>query len=729
MALQGYAITQMQRWALPPNQINFGGTPTASTISGASSGTYTISNGAYDENGNLMFYVKDDEVFDATSTSVGYLSSYFNPSNGYSYSFVADEIAIVPFPNQCNMYFLIYTKSVGPLVGSALMYSIVDMSTGSPVVTSSSGSSSPQLLGTYSDHVGSIAVSKPIDSYNTRYLYTIGYPNVDRYTITTLGIGGKTTLTSYSTVGDVFWSYEAELNHGGTKLAWTSTNSGLVHMLNLSTLAHTTYSVPIDPSCSGSGMYYTGLEFDAYDNLFVAGSKYGCTPNTGVFKIPNGGGTITKVPGSDNYHNTQLELGNDGYIYGVNNTNSKLGKFLPSSGSMSASPLTFNVTSNGPSAGGLGYLYHLPDQIDGDLYFYFKGVNMATPDFQINSQAVSSTPLELYNCNPITLNNLSSNVYQYQVIVQSTDASGNPISGGGFLGTYTSTWQYSCPTNLLSLPGTNGTWLADPSHAGYYTVTLKVRNTCYDVWETSGRIHLNTPPSAASMNLQINNGITGTPCYTQNIASVCPTGAYSATYNIGTSTFGSNNITSYFRKIYKVDCSTGANISVVYTDFSPVPVPNPSSSATALSLNAISISGGTGYFTNKVGECYKLTITVYNQCSNAVDWTFFEIDGYYKNDGTTGVVNEVALTNELNVYPNPFSSNVQIVLSLANDSPVSAYLMDAQGKIVRSVVENEPLAAGEHMLNISGDNLAGGIYMYKVVTNTNTYSGRVLKAE
>lgn len=87
-------------WVIPPYQIDFYSSgPVVSTISSSSSSFY-VSAAAYKNNGELLFYVKDSEIYDENSSFVAYLNS---SGSGRQY-----EMEIINVPGQPDKYFIIH---------------------------------------------------------------------------------------------------------------------------------------------------------------------------------------------------------------------------------------------------------------------------------------------------------------------------------------------------------------------------------------------------------------------------------------------------------------------------------------------------------------------------------------------------------------------------------------------------------------------------------------------
>ena len=94
------------------------------------------------------------------------------------------------------------------------------------------------------------------------------------------------------------------------------------------------------------------------------------------------------------------------------------------------------------------------------------------------------------------------------------------------------------------------------------------------------------------------------------------------------------------------------------------------------------------------------------------------------------VINESTITNFL-PYPNPFSTSVRFVFTLTGSSvpdELKIQIMTISGTVVREVTQDEigPLRIGSNMTDFAwdgkdefGDQLANGVYLYRVITRIN----------
>jgi len=77
----------------------------------------------------------------------------------------------------------------------------------------------------------------------------------------------------------------------------------------------------------------------------------------------------------------------------------------------------------------------------------------------------------------------------------------------------------------------------------------------------------------------------------------------------------------------------------------------------------------------------------------------------------------------LNIYPVPAVITVQIELPVAPEAGLVVQLYDDQDKLVNSIPLNQ-----RQTLSINVQSLSSGVYIVKVMKNTNTvYTGRMIK--
>jgi hypothetical protein len=287
--------------------------------------------------------------------------SFSLPALGTS-SIIGPEIAIVPVPNVCNNFYVIYTSEKQGVF--KLGYIKVDMSGFSPIVSAATD------LNTNGPNVG-IAVSAlaGIGVKSNRILYATcaeGTDLIRSFTIKPAGIFLSTVVASTATPGLSTASsstYELELTNAGDRLAWGFNDK--VYVLSIATGAVSTKTI--------AASKVTGLEFDAAGtSLFVSASG-------GVYKMATSfAGTVLAsaiTPSSSLMNQTQLEMAKNGKIYGVNQllTGNKLTSIITASNTLSTSNSLPSIT-NLHFTGIPDKFYTLPDQVDGEDYSNGTGV-------------------------------------------------------------------------------------------------------------------------------------------------------------------------------------------------------------------------------------------------------------------------------------------------------------------------------------------------------------------
>lgn len=93
-----------------------------------------------------------------------------------------------------------------------------------------------------------------------------------------------------------------------------------------------------------------------------------------------------------------------------------------------------------------------------------------------------------------------------------------------------------------------------------------------------------------------------------------------------------------------------------------------------------------------------------------------------------GIHNEPITLNEYSLkqnYPNPFNPSTVINFTLPADEFVTMKVYDKLGREVRTLV-NENKTAGAHAVNFIGDDLASGIYFYKIQAGNFTQTKKMI---
>ena len=491
------AQTQKSHWAMHPNEVDFTSLPATSSTLNALTFAYTAGNSAYDPQGNLLFYVHDNQVYDAAHNSVGVLSDYFSgpsfPTN-IVYSGVQHEIALVPFSETCEKYYVIFlaagSKQFVPSNNAhqALLYSVVEITGSTVSVTSQTGSSTAQLLDRFNPgNLGGIAVSPEL-AEGGRFLFCVAGDEVNRYFIDDNGITFEETIANVSTIGvesDVFDLTELELFWEGSSDNFKA-RLGWGQLINV--FSPNTAGITIDLNIQGEYLSHTvnvfpdlnnvvGFEFNPknYNQYFICARDH--SGNTGVyFHRQNKRGPL-KIDDSDGYW-SHIELGRDKQMHIAEFSTGNPAFFDPTLPpfAISGSGLSnFESDQNEPFVGAASLygFFSLPDQIDGiNNTFYPDPVS----DFTVNGNSLPDSwgPLPPINiCQPIVLDDLTENGHTYRVTLEELDGSGTPIAAP------TQPWLSTLTTDLKSIPyDFSLNTLSNPNNTGNYRVTVEVRNLC-----------------------------------------------------------------------------------------------------------------------------------------------------------------------------------------------------------------------------------------------------------
>jgi hypothetical protein len=81
-----------------------------------------------------------------------------------------------------------------------------------------------------------------------------------------------------------------------------------------------------------------------------------------------------------------------------------------------------------------------------------------------------------------------------------------------------------------------------------------------------------------------------------------------------------------------------------------------------------------------------------------------------------GSGSEIIKENKMENYPNPFNPSTVINYQIVNPGHVSIKVYNCLGKEIADLV-NEEQNAGKYRVSFNVDNLASGIYLYRIVAN------------
>ncbi len=93
-------------------------------------------------------------------------------------------------------------------------------------------------------------------------------------------------------------------------------------------------------------------------------------------------------------------------------------------------------------------------------------------------------------------------------------------------------------------------------------------------------------------------------------------------------------------------------------------------------------------------------------------------------DLVSGVSEHNANLNSVEVYPNPTSSNANVMVNLKNSQEVTVSVFNATGKMVSSQTKNLPM--GTSILNLEVAKLSAGIYFVNIIEGTSLISKKLI---
>ena len=363
LPLFGQSPIQAPRWVIPPLTIDFAGPiPTTSNIPGAPT-NYNTANGAFDPAGNLLFYVVDDKILDASSNLITNINApSFNSSSASTQNHM-----IVRVPGSCDEYYVIYNN---PVTGNTPLFFTRLRHLASGTVTTVAGQVDVNF-GNGNQFINTFAVTN-LRSDNTRKLYNGSENLIQVFSISNTGISFQnSTNISFS---QATIPIELDLNHSDDRLAISSFLSPLVLIADLNNngnLAPGFQQIPV-PNIQDT----RGVEFSASGNqlVFSGGTFGGLNSGINIADLTQTPATITHLSGSSSFARSQIELGYDEKMY------------FSDGSTLAALDLNTNlINSSVLSLTGVGtdlsnHIITLPHQIDGQNYYFPELVDLWIAD-------------------------------------------------------------------------------------------------------------------------------------------------------------------------------------------------------------------------------------------------------------------------------------------------------------------------------------------------------------
>ncbi len=92
------------------------------------------------------------------------------------------------------------------------------------------------------------------------------------------------------------------------------------------------------------------------------------------------------------------------------------------------------------------------------------------------------------------------------------------------------------------------------------------------------------------------------------------------------------------------------------------------------------------------------------------------IDGIEEFEGENAIPDDYFLSN---AYPNPFNPETTLRFGLPEESTVKIMIFDISGQIVRTILNNSVMPAGNYVNRFYANNLTSGIYFYIISAQSN----------
>ena len=92
----------------------------------------------------------------------------------------------------------------------------------------------------------------------------------------------------------------------------------------------------------------------------------------------------------------------------------------------------------------------------------------------------------------------------------------------------------------------------------------------------------------------------------------------------------------------------------------------------------------------------------------------------------SGVENVLVNNLEMNIFPNPVTSTVNVAFTLKTNSQVNLYIYDELGKVVKSVKRNK-YNVGNNTIQLELDNLQAGIYFVSLRVDGEVFTKQIIK--
>ena len=121
-----------------------------------------------------------------------------------------------------------------------------------------------------------------------------------------------------------------------------------------------------------------------------------------------------------------------------------------------------------------------------------------------------------------------------------------------------------------------------------------------------------------------------------------------------------------------------------------------------------------------ITEFVTVTFTATDDCSNSSTTS-----ATFTIESTPLATDSFSLNGVVNIYPNPSSEYVTISISLKEAAQVKMNIYDLNGKIVKSIL-NEEISAGSFIKTWNRSNVASGIYILEIDANGRKHNSKLI---
>ena len=289
MLISSIAFSQANKWVVFPYIVDFAqDTPEVTELPNTSEGG-GYSDGIFDGNGNLVFYMTGNGIYDSDGNNIKEINKLD-----------AVEAAIVKKPGTDNVYYVIYNHTE-PMYDLYYHYCEVTITPEGVIAgTEIHIKNGADFGGNY----GRFAVSPPSLYNGNQYLYITGYGFIERYSITNSGIEYVQTY-NHDLHDD---PSELELSYDGSKLMWVSIWQKTIALFDIGSSGEIISNSIINLQSHISEELFGGEFSLLEDKIFLA------TKNS-LYEYSISANQISQIFNSENLITSHLEYCN-GYFYG-----------------------------------------------------------------------------------------------------------------------------------------------------------------------------------------------------------------------------------------------------------------------------------------------------------------------------------------------------------------------------------------------------------------------------